>query len=265
VRQFVWHEADSFLHRLNPLTKLALSVPVALLAVFSDEPLTPLLATLLALVTGRLLGDLPWGTLLRSVGFALLLGIGMFWTGVLAYAGPGSETGAPAFWIGPLRVGEAALVYGVTMLARLLAIFAASLLFVLTSDPVKLVLALIQHARLPYRVGYAVFAAYRFMPLVQEELDNIRAAHQIRGTHTGRGPIGWLRQVFGYAIPLLAITVRRAERVALAMDARGFGALPARTYYRTVAFHPADALFAVSALILLAAATLLGPALWTIL
>ena len=110
----------------------------------------------------------------------------------------------------------------------------------LTTDPVDFVVALIHQGRLPVRVGYAVFAAYRFMPLIQEELDNIRAAHQVRGDTHRPGLIARVRQTFGYAIPLLAISVRRAERVALAMDSRGFGARPDRTYFRSTRLSRAD-------------------------
>jgi energy-coupling factor transport system permease protein len=246
VKQFVWHEADSYLHRLNPLTKLALSMPVAALVSLTDEPLTPLaIATVAAGATWRL-GNVPLAGVLRPLGFALLLGFGMFWTGVLYYAGLGSD--GPSILPGPVHVSMASLVYGVTMVSRTLAIFATSSLFVLTTNPIDFVIALIHQARLPVRVGYAVFAAYRFVPLVQEELDNIRAAHQVRGAATGRGVLARLRRVIGYAIPLLAISVRRAERVALAMDSRGFGARPNRTYFRTTTVTRSDAAFAIVAL-----------------
>jgi energy-coupling factor transport system permease protein len=138
------------------------------------------------------------------------------------------------------------------MVTRLLAIFATSSLFVLTTNPADMVIALIHQARVPVRVGYAVFAAYRFMPLVQEELGNIRAAHQVRGATSGRGPVARLRQTIGYAIPLLTISVRRAERVALAMDSRGFGARRDRTYYRVTTLTRADLTFALGAAAVLA-------------
>lgn len=253
MRGFVWHEADSPLHHLNPLTKLALSVPVAVVVALATEPLTPLALMLAALVATRLLGHVPWLSLLRPLGFSALLGVGMFWTGVTFYAGPGSEPGAPSLALGPLAIPHAALVYGLTMAARLWAIFAASMLFVLTTDPVAFVLSLIHQARLPYRIGYGVFAAYRFVPLVGEELANIRAAHGVRDVGGRTGPLDRLRRTFGYAIPLLAISVRRAERVALAMDSRAFGALPTRTYYRTTSAGRADLVFAVGALALIAA------------
>ena len=251
MRQFVWHQADSYLHRLNPLTKLALTLPVAVLVALIFEPITPLVMAAVAVLATWRLGRVPLGGLLRGLGFALLLGFGMFWTGVLYYAGQGSD--GPSVVPGPLQITEASLVYGLTMLSRTLAIFATSALFVLTTNPIDFVAALIQQGRLPVRVGYAVFAAYRFVPLVQEELDNIRAAHQVRGAHGGRGPVARARQLIGYAVPLLVISVRRAERVALAMDSRGFGARPDRTSYRTTSMRRSDLLFGLGALLTLAA------------
>ncbi len=251
MRQMVWHEGDSFLHRLNPLTKLAFTIPVAVVVVAHEEPLTPLVvAALTAFATWRL-GRLPLSSIANPLGLSLLAGFGMFWTGLVFYAGPGA--GAAPVVPGPIRVTEAGLIYALTMMCRLLAIVSASLLFVLTTNPIDFVVALIQQARLPARVGYAVFAAYRFVPLVQEELDTIRAAHQVRGAASGRGVLAGLRQALGYAIPLLAISVRRAERVALAMDSRGFGARRNRTYYRTTTVTRSDLLFGIGAALALAA------------
>ncbi|MFN8635551.1 MAG: energy-coupling factor transporter transmembrane component T [Chloroflexota bacterium] len=251
MRQFVWHETDSYLHRLNPLTKLLLTVPVAVLVSLQFEPIGPLaIAALAATATWRL-GNVPLAGVLRPMAFSLLLGFGMFWTGVLYYAGSGAD--GPSLATGPLSVTQASLVYGLTMLTRTLAIFATSSLFVLTTDPVDFVVALIQQARLPARIGYAIFAAYRFMPLVQDELANIRAAHQVRGASSGRGPLARVRQGIGYAIPLLAISVRRAERVALAMDARGFGARRDRTFYRSTHVTHADFTFGAISLLALGA------------
>ena len=89
MRAFVWHEADSFLHRLNPLTKLALSIPVAILVSLIFEPITPLaIAAIATLATWRL-GKVPLSTLVRSLGFAVILGFGMFWTSILVLRRPG--------------------------------------------------------------------------------------------------------------------------------------------------------------------------------
>lgn len=251
MRSFVWQGGDAYLQRLNPLSKALLLVPVVVVASFAFDPLVPLALMALALLATRVLGRVSWPSLLRPLALAGLLSFGMFWTSAVFYVGPGAEAGAPSHWLGPLRLTEAGLVYGAAMASRLLAIFSVSLLFVLTTDPSAFVLALIQQARMPYRVGYAVFAAYRFIPLLHEEFDNVRAAHQMRGA-VGRGLLGRLREYLGYAIPLLAITVRKAERLALAMDARAFGALPERTYFRQTVVGWNDALFLAGALGVLA-------------
>jgi energy-coupling factor transport system permease protein len=92
-----------------------------------------------------------------------------------------------------------------------------------------LVRASVQQLRVPYRVGYTALAAFRFVPRFGHELDVIRQAHRVRGAHGGRGPFAAVARWWGYIVPLLAGAIRHAERVALAMDARAFGAHPDRT------------------------------------
>jgi energy-coupling factor transport system permease protein len=233
MRAFVWHDQDSFLQRLNPLTKLGAYCLAAIVVSSAGEPMTPGIIMLLALLVTRILGRVPWRDLLRPMAFGLLASFGVFWTYTLFYAGAG-----PA-WI-----------YGATMAARLLAILSASAMFVLTTDPAQLVRSLIHQGHVSPRIAYSVFAAYRFVPLLEVEFETIRAAHQMRGG-IGRGDLfDKPRELFGYAIPLLASAVRKGERVALAMESRGFGALSARarTYYRVTTLGGADLWFALACL-----------------
>jgi len=234
MKAFVWHAEDSFLQRLNPLTKLAACFVAAVCVSTAGEPTTPALVVLLALAATRLLGHVPWSLLFRTIAFGLLASFGVFWTYTLFYGGSG-----PAW------------VYGLTMATRLLAIMSASALFVLTTDPTQFVRALMHQAHVSPRIAYSVFAAYRFVPLLQVEFESIRAAHQMRG---GAGRGGWLekvRETAGYAIPLLVSAVRKGERVALAMDSRGFGALPAgkRTFFRVTTLSRADLWFSLVCLL----------------
>ena len=48
----------------------------------------------------------------------------MFWTSVLYYAGQGAD--GPSVIPGPIQLSEASLLYGLTIIARLLAILATS-------------------------------------------------------------------------------------------------------------------------------------------
>ena len=112
-----------------------------------------------------------------------------------------------------------------------------------TSDLVR---ASVQQLRVPYRVGYTALAAFRFVPRFGHELDVIRQAHRVRGSHGGRGPLAALARWWGYIVPLLAGAIRHAERVALAMDARAFGAYPDRTERHLVPWRPRDTTFVVA-------------------
>ena len=103
-----------------------------------------------------------------------------------------------------------------------------------------------QQARLPYRVGFAFIASFRFLPLIQQELSIIQAAHRARGVDDGRGPIAAYRRIRRVAVPLLAAAIRQAERAALAMDGRAFGAFPDRTWIRHARFTHLDWFFLIS-------------------
>ena len=103
--------------------------------------------------------------------------------------------------------------------------------------------ALVQNLRVPSRLGYTALAALRFVPRFRHELDVIRAAHRVRGIDTGRGPVAAVRRSISYAVPLLASAIRHAERVALAMEARAFGAHDTRTERIASRWRPRDSAF----------------------
>ena len=136
---------------------------------------------------------------------------------------------------------------------RLAAIIALALIAGLTTTGPDLVRATVQQLRVPYRVGYTALAAFRFVPRFGHELDVIRQAHRVRGAHGGRGPFAAAARWWGYIVPLLAGAIRHAERVALAMDARAFGAHPDRTERHLVPWRTRDTVFTA-----LFAATSLG-------
>ena len=96
------------------------------------------------------------------------------------------------------------------------------------------------HASVMEPFGNAVLAAFRFIPIFDEEYASKRAAAQERGGGTSSGITGAIRSLRRDAVPLLAGAIRRSERLALAMDSRAFGAYPTRTYHRTLRVTRAD-------------------------
>jgi len=243
MRFQLFYETNSFLHRLNPLTKLAFTVLLMVLLTVVVDPITPLAVTFLGLVTIVLLGRVPLTQTLRTLRPFGLVSFGLFWTTALFYA----TTAQPVVVWGPIALTKEGVAYGAVIMFRILAIFVVSLLFTLTTDPTAFLQALVQQAHISPRFGYGIIAAYRFVPLFDGQLASIQAAHRIRGVASGGGPLAQYRRFIGHMVPLLAGAIRHAERVALAMDARGFGAVAQRTYYRASVFTWRDLVFAASA------------------
>lgn len=223
-----------FLYRLNPLAKLVGPLPAMIIIVFTRDHATPLAFVVLALVL------LLVGAQLRAaVAVALVVGtaVGVVVLGVTfgVWVDPTrvDDTTAAAsvvlMQVGDWRFTLAAYLIGLATALRVAAIVLLSLIAGLTTTGPELVRAMVQNLRVPYRVGYTALAALRFVPRFRHELGVIRAAHRVRGIDTGRGPVAAVRRSISYAIPLLASAIRHAERVALAMDARAFGAHEMRT------------------------------------
>jgi energy-coupling factor transport system permease protein len=147
--------------------------------------------------------------------------------------------------IGSWTLYGGALAVGFATGLRIAAIVALALIAGLSTTGPDLVRSTVQQLRVPYRIGYTALAAFRFVPRFGYELEVIRQAHRVRGAHGGRGPFAAVARWSGYIVPLLAGAIRHAERVALAMDARAFGAYPERTERHVVPFRTRDVVFTV--------------------
>ena len=93
-----------------------------------------------------------------------------------------------------------------------------------------------------------------FIPLLQRELQQLQYAHQLRGVPFNTK---WerLRHVPKLLLPLLAGSIRRAERIAFSMEARGFTS-GKRTTFDKIEINSSD--FVWSGVLL----TLFGIAVW---
>jgi energy-coupling factor transport system permease protein len=260
MNPFSYYEVESWLHRRNPTAKLATHLILALLMTIIFDPLTPLAFVGLALVVGRTLGRMPIRLMVKALLPFWLIAASLMLTNALFANHPEQTT---VIWRGgPFTATVAGVTIGLSLAERSIAVAAFTVLLMMSTDPTDLVRSLVQQAHLPARFAYPVLAAYRFLPLLQTEFEMIRLAHRLRGIGRRRGPAGWLREQARLTIPLLANAVRRSERVALAMDARGFAAHRPRTHYRQIAFEATDAwMIAVTALagsLLLMASAWLG-------
>lgn len=235
-----------FLYRLNPLAKLFAPLPAMVFLVFTRDIATPLaflaIAILLLLVGAHSSGRTLAGILLGIPAAVLVLSFSFgLWTDLSRV----DDTSVVLFTIGDYRFYLGAWAVGLATALRLVSLLALALLSGLTTTGPDLVRSMVQQLRVPYRIGYTALAAFRFVPRFGHELAVIRSAHRVRGVAGGRGPFAGIRRWLGYVVPLLAGAIRHAERVALAMDARAFGASSRRTERHLVPFRTRDGVFIV--------------------
>jgi energy-coupling factor transport system permease protein len=231
-----------FLYALNPLAKLAGPIPAMIVLIFVRDAATP--AAFLALSYLVLLAGVSFTRRLAAVLLAIPVGVLVISVGFAIWTDASLVDGTALVWrIGEWRMYAGALEIGLATGLRLGAIVALSLIAGLSTSGPDFVRSTVQQLRVPYRIGYTALAAFRFVPRFGHELEVIRQAHRVRGAHGGRGPFAAIARWWGYLVPLLAGAIRHAERVALAMDARAFGAYPDRTERHLVPFRARDVVF----------------------
>lgn len=220
--------ANGWLTKINPVVKLVATMPWLCLVLFTRDFATPALLSAvaaMAILSGmrfRLRTIVMMTVILMVSGAWIAVAFALFVRPDLVANTPPIMAGWPGLRIGALWIGAATSM-------RLICLMMFGMLGTLGTTPDQLASALVHQCRLSYRYAYAAMLAARFVPRYTQDLGTLRDAQHARGIIDPRGPIGWLRRTRRSIIPLLAGGVRHAERLSLAMDARGFGAYRTRT------------------------------------
>ncbi|HEU5288678.1 MAG TPA: energy-coupling factor transporter transmembrane component T [Candidatus Limnocylindria bacterium] len=222
------------LARAHPISKIVAGL-VVMLGLFITIDIVTSTLVLIALSVAAALSGLPVRTLaLRAVPLLIsACGIGVF----------------------NAAVGSTGVAGGVAIALRLIGISLAGILAVATIDPTDLADALVQHVHAPPRFVVGALAAFRLFPLFSREWDTIGLARRARGIEADRGFTARLSAFPGRTLGLLVAAIRRATRLALAMDARGFGSRTCRTLARPRALTRRDGVLVALALAVVVLAT----------
>ena len=246
------------LARLNPATKLAVAAVLAVALLITVDPVTAgtiLAVELLALpLTGL-------GARALALRLAPLLAVGTSVTIINAItADPG---GMVVFALGPLELTRDALVAGVSAGLRVCALALPGVVLLSTTDPTDLADALAQRLHLPHRFVLGALAAVRLLTVLSEEWRSLARARRARGMAADGSPGAALRSFPGQVFALLVAAIRRATRMATAMEARGLGVRPQRTWARPSPFAALDGVVASASVVLAVGATAFAVALGT--
>lgn len=221
---------------MNPLMRIAFVVIVSLPLLISLDVVSAGITLALEAVTSPIWLGSPRLRARRAAFAALTILVALVATGTATalYGRPG---GAELFTWGPVRITELSLGLAVAACLRVAALVMPAVLIFATLDIAELGDALIQIARVPARFVWGAVAGLRLIELTTSDFGQVRFARRARGLRSG--PVSAL-------MPLMVVSLRRAESMAVAMEARGFDRgertdAPKRTNYRASSISWRDA------------------------
>jgi len=222
LNAFRFLKKETFLHNLDPRVKFLFAIIYTTGALLFIEiiPLVFLLISLIPIViSGKLLNK--WIKSIRGLSFLFIFII----------------------ILNTLFIKENGFSFAIAMVLRISIMISAFSIFFLTVDPNDLALSLIS-MKVPYEFAFSFSLAFRFVPTIAIEAQNIMDAQQSRGYEMQKsGLINQIKNLLPLLVPLIVGSIKRAFNVAEALESRAFGSKKKRTFYYTIKYSFKDWIF----------------------
>jgi energy-coupling factor transport system permease protein len=215
---------DSFLHHLNPLTKLTLVFGFILIAFSSSFYWTPHLIILLGIIPLSFIGRVSreyFNTVLRIVlpaaGFLFIM---------QALFQP--LEGKVLFHIWFLKPTLESVMFAFSNATRIIVMVSSFTMILLTTHPSELMSDLTRRG-LPPQFSYLIISTLQILPQMLAKAQSIIAAQQSRGLDTESTFLKRAGSVVPLVSPLVFGSLVEVEERAIAIEARGFTSKKAKT------------------------------------
>lgn len=239
---------NSVLHKLDPRVKVLLFILYMVTIFLANRPVS-MLATFAVVLFLALLSKIPFMEILKSVRPIILIMGFIFVINVLTI-----RSGEVLWSWKFLKITMGGLEQATMLACRLLLlIMATSILLSLTTTPLKFADALeslgkpLKVFKVPVNeMAMTISIALRFIPTLVEETDKIMKAQSSRGAEYDTGNI--FQRVSGYVtvlVPLFVSAFKRAEELAVAMDARCYKGGVGKTKLHPLKMRGSDYLWAI--------------------
>lgn len=232
---------QSTLHSMDARLKLVLLFCYVLGLFIMDSNCCYGMNTLLALVLIGISG-IPASMVLKSV--KPLWWIILFTFLIQLFTVPGE----PLLKVWVFTMTDAGLLKGFLICLRLVLLIMVSSLLMFTTSPLVLTDALESLFKPLKKIGFPAHElammmtiALRFIPTLLQETDKIIKAQQSRGSDIGQGSfLAKAKSMIPILVPLFISAFRRADELAMAMEARNYRGGEGRTRMKAMRFHPVD-------------------------
>lgn len=237
-----YYRTDSVLHRLDPRVKLVATL-LFIISVFACSGVVGTLAAAVFLVMVIVLSKVPLSFMMKGlkpvfffICFTLLLNLFMV-------------KGETALQIWKLTITWEGIRSAAQVGVRLVMLILGSCVMTLTTTPNQLtdgiesLLGPLKHVKVPvHEVAMMMSIALRFIPILLEETDKIMKAQSARCADFENGNmLRRARNMIPVLVPLLMSAFRRANDLAMAMEARCYHGGDGRTKMKPLHYRGTDA------------------------
>lgn len=233
---------DSVVHRIDPRAKL-ITVFLLIIIIFFAHSFLSYSIVGLFVVAAVLLSRIPLSFIYRGlipiffiVAITFLLHLFL------------TREGSIVYQYGFITIYKAGIIQGIFISFRLLALVLFTSLLTLTTTPIEITDGLetllnpLKRFGLPvHEFALMMSISLRFIPTLLEETEKIMKAQSARGVEFTSGSLKQRFQaIIPLLIPLFVSSFKRAEDLALAMEARGYRGGEGRTKLRVLTWELRD-------------------------
>lgn len=236
-----YYSADSVIHSLDPRVKL-FGVLLFIISLFTFGNIFSYCLATIILIVVITVSKIPFKYVIRGLKPLLIL---LLFTTVLNLF---TTKGEVLIHIWKLSITKEGIFLAVHIFVRLMYLIIASSLLTLTTTPTRLTDAMekvmrpLNKINVPvHEVAMMMSIALRFIPILVDETDKIMKAQSARCMDFEHGNvIKRLKNLVPLLIPLFISAIRRANDLALAMEARFYQGGEGRTKMRELKYVKTD-------------------------
>lgn len=236
-----YYPADSVIHKLDPRVKL-FGTLVYIISLFCFKGLAALLTATVFLFAVIRISKVPFRFMVKGLKAIIIL---MLITAVFNLFMTPGET-LVSFWV--LKITREGAVNAVIMAIRLTYLILGTSIMTLTTTPNQLTDGLEKSMTPLSKIGVPVHAiammmsiALRFIPILIEETDKIMKAQMARGADFESGNLlKRVKNMIPLLVPLFVSAFRRADDLAMAMEARCYNGGSGRTKMKPLRYEGRD-------------------------
>lgn len=249
-----YYPADSVIHKLDPRVKL-FGTLIYIISLFVFKGLPAFILAAIFLVVLIKLSKVPFSYMVKGLKTIVLI---MLFAAVFnLFLTPGTKL--VSFWI--FTITYEGLKNAIVMMVRLIFLIIGTSLMTLTTTPNELTdglekaLSPLKYIKVPvHEIAMMMSIALRFIPILIEETDKIMKAQMARGADFEHGNlIQKAKNMVPLLVPLFVSAFRRANDLAMAMEARCYRGGEGRTKMKPLHYQKRDRMAYLTLLVYLAA------------